>query len=360
MKVGIIGLPQTGKTTVFNALTGAHGDVGGFHADAHASLGIVKVPDERLDFLVEMFQPKKVRPATIEFEDIAGIFAHLGQTGEESGEAFALARDTEALLLVVRCFPDPTVPHVLGAVDAKRDLARVNDELLLADLGVIERRTDNIQKDIKRAPAQEREHLQEELELLDRCRAAVEAERGIRAVEMSGAQEKMLRSYAFLTLKPAAYLINVGEDQIGEPAESLGLAGLEPEPVLMCGRLEMEIMELDEEDRGAFMEDAGLGELAAGAVIQRCYETLRVRTFFTYAHDEVGAWTVQAGGSAVDAASKIHSDMADGFIRAEVVAFGDLKAAGSMKDAKAQGKARLEGKEYEVQDGDVITFRFNK
>jgi GTP-binding protein YchF len=346
MNVGVIGLPQTGKTTVFNALTGAHGDVGGYHADVQASVGVVKVPDERLDFLVELFEPKKVRPTTVEFEDIAGIFAHVGQAGEEGGEAFALARDTEALLMVVRCFPDPTVPHILGSVDAGRDLARMNDELLLADLSVIERRVENIQKDIRRAPHAEREHLQDELDLLDKCRVAVEEERGIRSVEMSAAQEKMLRSYAFLTLKATAYLLNVGEEQIGESAQSLGFGGLEPEPVVMCGRLEMEIMELEAAERSPFMEDAGLAQLAAGAVIQRCYETMRVRTFFTYAHDEVGAWTVQAG--------------ADGFIRAEVVGFEDLKAAGSMKEAKSQGKTRLEGKDYEVQDGDVITFRFAK
>ena len=359
MKVGVIGLPQTGKTTVLNALTGAHGAVGGSHAPAKVGVGMVKVPDKRVDFLVALFKPKKVRPATIELEDIGGVFAHLGAGGQQDGQAFATARDADALIMVLRCFADPTVPHVLGSVNPARDYARMSEELLLADLCVVEHRLEHISKDIKRAPAAARENLQVELDLLESCHAAVEEGRGIRSVQMSSVQEKMLRSYAFLTLKPTICLLNVGEDQIEKPVEAWGLTGLEPAPVVMCGRLEMEIMELEESERGLFMADAGLKELGASAVIRRCYEALRVRTFFTFANDEVGAWTIQAGDNAVVAAGKIHSDMAKGFVRAEAVAFDDLKACGSMKDAKAHGKVRLEGRDYEVQDGDVITFRFS-
>jgi GTP-binding protein YchF len=360
MKIGIIGLPQTGKTTVFNALTGAHGDTTRFHADAHPALGMVKAPDERLDFLVNLFQPKKVRHATIEMEDIAGIFTHLKHGGEDSARAFALARDTDGLIIVLRCFADPTVPHILGGVEPARDCARMEEEMLLADLAVIEHRVENIRKDMQRAPAARRDELQRELDLLERCRVAVEEERGIRSVEMTPSEEKLLRSYAFLTLKPRVYVLNVGEDQTGGGAERWGLAHLVPGPVTMCARLEMELLELDESERAPFLEGAGLKEPASSAVIRECFRALNVRTFFTFANDEVGAWIVQAGDNAVAAAGKIHSDMAEGFIRAEVVSLADLKACGTLKEARAHGKVRLEGRDYEVQEGDVITFRFGR
>jgi len=360
MKVGIIGLPQTGKTTVFNALTGAHGEVGGYHAGGAGGVAVLKVPDPRLEFLEQTFQPRKLVQATIEFEDIAGIFSHMGPGGEDSAHAVAAARDTEALLMVLRVFPDPTVFHVFETVDPARDFARMQEEMLLNDLRVIENRIEHIERDLRRAPAAEREHLQVELDLLARCREAVEQERGIRAVEMTDGQEKMLRSYAFLTLKPLVCVLNVGEDQLGEPPDPRVLGALPGPPVLMCGQLEMELLELEEEDRLEFMRGTGLAELGSHAVVRACYDALDVRTFFTYAHDEVRAWTVRAGDDAVTAAGKVHTDMAQGFIRAEVVGFDDLRACGSIKEAKAQGKVRLEGRDYEVQDGDVITFRFSK
>jgi len=262
---------------------------------------------------------------------------------------------------VLREFADPTVPHVFGGVDPRRDAARISDELLLADLGIVEKRLGSLQKDLSRPiPASEREMLLEEQALLESCRQAIEQQRGIGSVEMSSAQEKMLRSYAFLTLKGAVWALNVGEDQVAGSPDLAGLSSLEPPPVPICARLEMEMMELDEEERVPFMEDAGLAELATSRLVRRCCEALAVRTFFTYAHDEVGAWMVQAGEDAVAAAGKIHTDMARGFIRAEVVGFDELVACGSLKDAKAHGKVRLEGKDYEVQDGDVMTFRFGR
>jgi hypothetical protein len=360
MDVGIVGLPQTGKTTVLNALTGAHGDVGGFHAAAQSSVAVLKVPDGRLDFLTAAFQPKKTTRATINFEDIAGIFSHMAAGGEDSSHAVAEARTKEALLVVLRAFRDPTVFHVLDTVDPARDLARMMDELLLADLAVVENRVANIQKEIKRTPTAEREVLEAELDALDRCRASIEQGRGIRGVALTATQEKLFRSYAFLTLKPMVCVLNVGEDQLADPPVPPALAKIEPPPVVMCGKLEMEIMDLAEGERAEFMEAAGLKELASSAIVRRCYDALGLRTFFTYAHDEVRAWTIRAGDDAVTAAGKIHTDMAHGFIRAEVVSFADLKACGSIKDARAQGKVRLEGRDYKVQDGDVITFRFSK
>ena len=360
MKVGIIGLPQTGKTTVFNALTGAHGEVGGFHAGGPTGVAMLKVPDPRLEYLAGLFRPQKTVQAAIELEDIAGIFAHMGPSGGDSGRAVASARDTDALLMVLRAFPDPTVLHIFGSVNPVRDCARMTEEMLLADLGVVEKRIESIQKDLRKCPASEREHLHAETDLLQRCRQAIEQEHGVRDVAMNEAQHKMVRSYAFLTMKPVVYLLNIGEGQIGQAAALGEMRGLPEPPVVMCGKLEMELMELDEQDRTEFMKDARLTQLASQNVIRACYDALDVRTFFTYAHDEVKAWTLHAGDNAVAAAGKVHTDMAEGFIRAEVVAFDDLKACGSMKDAKAHGKVRLEGRDYVVQDGDVITFRFGR
>jgi len=298
--------------------------------------------------------------AAIELEDIAGIFSHMGPGGGDSGRAVATARETDALLMVLRAFVDPTVFHIFGSINAPRDCARMIEEMLLADLGVIEKRIESIQRDLRKCPASEREHLHAETELLERCRQAIEQGRGVRAVGINEAQEKMVRSYALLTLKPVVYVLNIGEGQIGQASQLAEMRGLPQRPVVMCGKLEMELMELDQQDRPEFMKDAGLTELASEKVVRACYDALAVRTFFTYAHEEVRAWTLRAGENAVAAAGKIHTDMAEGFIRAEVVAFDELKACASMKEAKAHGKVRLEGRDYVVQDGDVITFRFGK
>ncbi len=356
MKVGIIGLPQAGATTVFNALTGAHGEVGPGHRADATQMAVLKVPDERVDFLVGLFQPKKTVHATVDVEDCGGVFAHVGQAGvHESAQAVAEARAQDALLVVLRAFDDPTVPHPLGGVDPVRDAARIAEELLLADLAVAEGRIEKFQVDIKKPhPAAECQVLQEKLDLLERCRESIESHMGISSVQMSAAQEKTLRSYAFLTLKPRICVLNIGEGAIGGAPD---LPGLDGPLVPMCAGLEMEIMELDEADRGEFMADAGLREPAAGAVVRECYAALGLRTFLTYGADEVRAWTVRAGETALDAADAIHSDIARGFIRAEVMALEDLRACGSIKETKAQGKFRLEGKTYEVQDGDVIIIR---
>lgn len=358
MKVGIIGLPQSGKTTLFNALTGAHGEVGGFHDEDRVDLAVLKVPDERLRFLEELFQPERVVPATIQFEDIAGGFSQSGAGKGKSARALGAMRATDALLVVLRCFEDAAVPHPRGGVDPGGDLRAIRDELLLSDLDVVEKRMTNIERDLKK-PGRARDALRDELELLERCQKVLEDGSGLGALELNEVEEKMLRSYGFLTQKPCLYVLNVGEDRLGEAPEVPELEGVEPEPIAMSGELEMEIMDLDEEDRKVFMEDLGIAELACGRVVRACYDAMGLRSFFTFAGSEVRAWTVKAGESAVAAAGKIHSDMAEGFIRAEVVAFDDLQECGSLQDARSGGKVRLEGKGYEVQDGDVITFRFS-
>lgn len=359
MRVGIVGLPQSGKTTVFNALTRrTAGETGKYHAGEHVSLGVVRVPDERLDLLRDLLEPKETIPATIEFEDIGGVFAHLAG-GERSGRAVAALRDCDAILMVLRCFEGPFVPEVLGGLDPLREYNAMNEELLLADLEVIEKRIEAIAHDLRRPPPG-REALEQEQRILEQCRQAVEQEQGLLAVNMTTAEQKMLRSYAFLTLKPALCVLNIGEDQASSPPQLEGLEGLDPRPIPMCAELEMELMDLEEHDRAAFLEDAGLERMASGEVIRACYRLLGLRSFFTHVSAKLRAWTVEAGADAKAAAGKIHTDMEKGFIRAEVVSFEDLTECGSIKEARSRGKVRMEGKDYEVQDGDVITFHFSR
>ncbi len=355
MKVGMVGLPQAGTTTLFNAITGAHGEVGEHRPGEHVDVGVVRVPDERLGVLADMFEPEKTVPATMEFEDIGGVFGHL--TGEErSGRAIAALRETAVVLMVLRCFESPYVAEVFGEIEPPREYRAMNEELLLADLEVIEKRLRAIESDLKKH-VPEREALEAERDLLKRCREAVENGQGLAAVDMNPAEEKVLRSYSFLTLKPQICVLNIGEEHIPDPPE---VPEVEPLTIPVCAELEMEIMELEEGDRRIFLEEAGLGEPASGRVIRGCYETLGLRSFFTYVSDELRAWTVEGGTPARRAAGKIHSDIEEGFIRAEVVAFEDLREHGSIKAAKAAGRLRMEGKDYEVQDGDVVTFHFSR
>jgi len=357
VRVGIVGLPQSGKTTVFTTLTGAHGDAGGHHGEAVA-LGIVKVPDERLDALAALFRPKEVIPAALEFEDIGGVFAHL-RGADSSGRAVAALREVDAVLMVLRSFQSPFVAEIFGEVDPVHEYSAMSQELLLADLEVIEKRLEAIEHDLTR-PTGDRDALAREKDLLERCRRAAEHEKDLSTVQMQPDEEKLLRSYSFLTLKPRLCLLNIGEDQIAEPPHYPQLEALEPPPVHMCAELEMELMELEEGERGAFMEEAGLREMAAARLIRACYDVLGLCTFFTVVSDKLRAWTVRSGATAPEAAGKIHTDMERGFIRAEVVSFGDLIACGGMKEAKAAGKLRMEGRDYGVRDGDVITFHFSK
>ena len=358
MKVGIVGLPQSGKTAMFNALTGAHGQVGGYHAGERVSAGVVRVPDERLEVLAKMLAPKEVIPATVEFEDIGGVFAHL-RGGEHSARAVAALREMDAILMVLRAFESGHVPEVLGGVSPAHEYKAMAEELLLDDLQVIEKRLEALARDIRKA-LPDREALQHEQDVLLRCRRAIEQQEPLQALRLSEAEEKPIRSYAFLTLKPRLCVLNIAEGMLADPPRFAELERLEPPPMPMCAELEMELMALEEADRAAFMADVGLTEMASGRIIRACYEVLGLRTFFTHVSDKLRAWTVVAGSSARVAAGKIHTDMERGFIRAEVVHFEDLKAAGSLKEARARGKVRMEGKDYVVQDGDVITFHFTR
>jgi len=355
MRVGILGLAQTGKTAVFEALTGAHGTHGGYAGAESVSLGMVKVPDGRLDAVAEVYRPQKAVPAAIEFEDITGMFAHLSG-GKSEGRAAAAARDADVLLMVLRAFDSPHVVAPLGRVDPLGEYRAMRTELLLADQEIIENRIAAIKKALDRPG--DRDALGREQKLLERCRQAVEEEEGLLSLKLSEPDEKMLRSYSFFTLKPHLCLLNIGEDRVADPPQVEALEDMQPPPVKMCASLEAELMELDEEDRRLFREDAGLREMAAAGLIRQCLAAADMITFFTGGAREVHAWTVPRGTDARTAAGKVHSDMERGFIRAEVIPWDELAAAGSLKEARAHGKLRMEGKEYVVMDGDVIFYHF--
>ena len=347
MKVGIIGLSQVGKTTLLEALSGAHGAQG--HGGAGVALAIVKVPDARMAELVRIYNPDEVMFATIEFEDISGV----GSGEKGSAAALAAARDVDVLVVLVRAFESSWVPAPLDRVDPAAELASIHDELLLADLQIIENRQANIQKGLRKVG--DHDALGREQALLERCQKAIEQQQGLASLQMTDAEQKMLRSYAFLTLKPCVAVANVGEDDAANPpAMSEGVA------LSLCVSLEKELQELDEEDRAEFMADAGLTELAAGRLIRACFDAAGLNTFFTAGPNQTRSWIVEVGASAPQAAGKVHTDMEKGFIRAEVVAYDDLLEADSFKAARAAGKVRMEGKTYIVQDGDVVLFHFSR
>ena len=351
MKAGIIGFARSGKTTVFNAITGSHAAVGTFGA-RKANLAVIKVPDERVDKLSAIHKPKKTTYAEFQFVDVAPA-----ETGGEEKALDSAAlnelKNVEALVHVVRAFANEDVMHPLGRVDPVADCRALEEELQLTDLIVIERRLERKEKEGKK---------DREYELLKRCQAHLEAGRPLRALEHSAQEAKDLGGYGFLSLKPMLILGNYGDENIGQP-DPAGLQAYAAEQnttaIELCGAMEMEVASLPEEDRPAFREDLGLGEESKTRFIQAAYDMLGLMSFLTAAEPEVRAWTIPKHTRAVDAAAVIHSDIQRGFIRAEVIHYDDFMAAGSMAKAKELGKVRLEGKEYIVQDGDIILFRFN-
>ncbi len=351
MKVGIIGFTRSGKTTIFNSLTGAHAAVGAY-GSRDANVAVIKVPDERVDRLAEIHKPKKKTYAEFEFLDIAPNEA----AGEEKvldEAALAVLRSTEALVHVIRAFDNENVMHPLGDVNAVRDSTSLDEELQLSDLIVIERKIERLEKENKK------DH---EYETLCRCRDHIEDGQSLRTLDLSDQEAHLISGYTFLSQKPLMLLGNYGEEHIGEDdpaglgahAEAAGLP-----MVAFCGSLEMEVSELPEEERQEFRDELGLGEESRVRFIQSAYDMLGLMSFLTAGEPEVRAWTIRKGTKAVDAAGVIHSDIKRGFIRSETVAYDDFMAAGSMAKAKEAGKVRLEGKEYIVQDGDIILFRFN-
>jgi GTP-binding protein YchF len=366
LRAALIGFGSTGKTTLFELMTSAKASSRAAHGGVEATIGISKVPDARLDRLTAMYNPKKRVPATVELSDLAAI----GGAGVAKTLVDVVAyKNADALLHVIRAFDDPAVPHPLGSINPARDAQAMEDELILADLGVAERRLERIVKDLKKARSPE---IERERDVVEACRAALEQGTPLRALELKGDDLKRLRGFQFLSAKPLLVVINVDEQQLsGDGHGAARLAGavdraeLGPflaragtAAVAVCAKIELEIAQLDAADAAAFLADLGLTESGLDRVVRAGYDLLGYISFFTVGEDECRAWSIPRGISAQLAAGEIHSDIARGFIRAEVVAYDALIGRGSMAECRDHGEVRLEGKEYVVQDGDIINFRF--
>ena len=354
MQIGIIGLPQTGKTTIFHALAGGEKAVATFSAGLlKIQTAVTSVPDQRVDRLSAMFNPRKTIYAKVTYADIGGLEKGVGKTGLPGPFVNQLGQ-MDAFVHVLRAFDDPAVPHSEGSIDIGRDLSIVDTEFLLNDLGTVERRLERIDQSIKKG-ASDREQAAKEKTLFDRMKEWLESEKPLRAMAMTSEEEQGVRGYGLLSLKPTLIVVNAGDE--GAPA--LQVDAPKTAVVALNGKLEREIAELAPDDAAMFMQEYGISELSRSRVIGLSYDLLGLHSFFTVGEDEVRAWTVGKGATAVEAAGAIHTDLAKGFIRAEVVAYHDLIELGGMNEAKNKGKFRLEGKEYVVKDGDIVHIRHN-
>jgi hypothetical protein len=359
MELGIIGLPTSGKTTVFNTLTRSE------RPTLAASTGqlelfsmIVDVPDERVDTLAEMLGPLKTTYAKVTYTDIAGLDQDLGKTGL-SGELRNKIAPMDAFVHVVRAFEDARVPHLMGSVDPQRDLDLMDAELLLADMIAVENQLERIAERLQKgARGEERQALQQSQSLFLRLQAALNEGQPLRNLDLTADEKQGLRGYGLLTLKPVLVLLNTGEEPV-DPDEIIDYPHENATVMALRGKLEMEIGQLPDDEAEVFMEEFGIEDLALDRVIQASYQLVGLHSFFTINEEEVRAWNVRVGATALDAAATVHTDLARGFIRAEVVAYQDLVAAGSMAEARKAGHVHLEGKDYIVQDGDVIQVRFS-
>ena len=359
MQTGIVGLPQVGKTTLFRILTRAHLDEKAARGATH--VGVARVPEPRIDQLAALYKPKKVTYATVEYVDVGGIVRATEKKGARDSTVLAPLRDVDALAHVLRVFDDPAVPHPAGSIDPLRDAQSLDLELMLSDLEQIERRLERVEKDLKRKKDAAIEH---EQALLLRCKASIESEHPLRELEFTSEERKILTSFMFLSQRPMLYVLNLGDDEadkLGTAIERHGLQSLLGRPqsgvVAISGRIEAELAELDDAAAAELLAAYGLKEPGLHRLIRATYDLLGLISFFTAGEPEVRAWTIRRGTRAVNAAGAIHTDIERGFIRAEVVGWQDLLAAGDWPAAREKGQVRLEGKEYIVQQGDVILFR---
>ncbi|MCP4168579.1 MAG: redox-regulated ATPase YchF [Chloroflexi bacterium] len=360
MNIGIIGLPNSGKTTVFNALTRGEIEPTAYssgHMEVHSAT--VKVPDERVERLAAMYKPKKVTHAQVQYNDIAGLAKGLGESGGLAGPLLNEITNNDALLHVVRAFQDENVLHPEGDIDPARDIELVETELLLNDLMLVSNRLERIGERItKGGNSKEVDALKQEKVLLDRLLIVLENETPLREVELSDEEEKSLRGFSFLSQKPQLVLLNIDDEGDETVAGRYTRQRQHVAVSALRGRLEAELAQMDPEEAEEFLADFGIEEPGLSRVIHLSYALLRVQSFFTLGDDEVRAWTLAVGGTALEAAGSVHTDLARGFIRAEVIAFDDLMAAGSMAEARKQATLRLEGKDYVVQDGEIVRIRF--
>ncbi len=352
MKLGIIGLPQTGKTTLFNALTGKDQPTNASAGRIEVHTAVVDVPDPRVDVLSKMYNPKKTAYAKVTYADIAGLDGS-GQ-GNISGQLLNQLAQMDGLIHVVRCFEDESVPHASGSVNPSRDIASMNGELLLNDLIVVERKLEKLTEERKRGGTDKVVNARQ-TELFERLQAILSEDKPLRGMEFTELEQGDLSGFGLLTRKPMLILLNLGEGQAAPAVESEHDIPI----VDLMGKLEMEISQLPAEDAEMFMEEYSITEPGLNKMIRLSYDLLKLQSFFTVGEDEVRAWTVKRGANAQAAAGTIHSDLEKGFIRAEVVTYEDLTELGGMTEARNKGKLRLEGKQYLVQDGEIMHIRFN-
>jgi ribosome-binding ATPase len=366
LRAALIGFASSGKTTLFQLMTSARETARAAHGKGETLVGISKVPDARLDRLTAMYNPRKRVPATVEFTDLAVAGA---TSGAKTLVDVAAYKNADALVHVLRAFTDPAVPHPAGSVNPARDAQAMEDELILADLGVAERRLERLEKDLKKSRSAD---LEKERDVVTLCKTALEDGRPLRSLDLKGDDLKRLRGFQFLSAKPLLIVINLDEadlasgggaaTQIDRAAQAAGLSAFlshaSTAAVAVCAKIELEIAQLDAPDASAFLADLGLTASGLDRVIAASYALLGYISFFTVGEDECRAWSIPRGTAAQLAAGEIHSDIARGFIRAEVVGYDHLMARGTMAACRDHGEVRLEGKDYIVQDGDIINFRF--
>jgi GTP-binding protein YchF len=352
MQTGIIGLPQVGKTTLFRILTKAHVDTKGGQT---AHVGVAKVPEPRLLELAKLYNPKKITYATVQYVDLPGV------QKERMRESLATLRDVDAIAHVIRVFDDPSVPHSEGGIDPLRDATNLDLELILSDHDQISKRLERVEKDLKK---KKDPLLELEKNVLEKCKAHLEAEKPLRELELTVEERRPIGGFLFLSQRPMLYVLNLGDDEaadLDKAVEKHKLAALQGRPntavVAVCGRLEAELAEMEEKEAAELLASYGLKEPGLNRLIRATYDLMGLIQYFTAGEPEVRAWTIRKGSNAVKAAGEIHSDIEKGFIRAEVVSCADLLAAGSIAAAKEKAQVRLEGKEYIVKEGDVILFR---
>lgn len=356
MKLGLIGLPMSGKTTIFNALTGANRPTSvAVPGKLDVQIAVVNVPDPRLDALAPMFNPRKVVPAQVAYADIGGLAKGIS-SGGLSGQFRTELSQMDGFLHIVRAFDNPNVAHPDGSVDAQRDLDTLDTEFLLADMVVVEKRIEKLKEEIARG--KDRAINTKELEQFEPLQAALEAETPLRDLGIPLAEQRAMRGYGFLTLKPKLVLANIGEE--AQPAEAfVSIRGQHIKALAIQGELEAEIAQLEPEEAAAFMQEYGIAESVRDRIIRESYNLLHIQTFFTVGEDEVRAWPHAVGATAQEAAGEIHSDLQRGFIRAEIVPATVLIELGGLAEARQVGKLRQEGKDYIMQDGDVMNVKFN-